>query len=312
MKLPDLRRPKLGSGATGSTTRRAGVGLPRGVEDVYRDMRDRRLLLPALGLVIGIVAVPVALSSSREEPPPAAPFVEPEGAEAVAPAVFTEQQIGVRDYRERLGELKSKNPFAGNFTAPGDAADVGAIADPPAAAPPAPEPGTTTPPPASSPPPESSPEGPAGGPLAPTPDEPGSQPPGDVGESGSGDRGPALVLAPRLDVLAGPVGERKRIENAKVGALLPTRRKAPIAMFLGISGDRESAHFAVSGNVTETSGKGNCNPGRRDCEFLKLGVGEKQYFTYGPEAARYSIKVTDIREVVEERREVAPEQAQTP
>ena len=43
------------------------------LSNLYRDMRDRRLLLPALALVVALIAVPVALSSSSATtaPPPA-------------------------------------------------------------------------------------------------------------------------------------------------------------------------------------------------------------------------------------------------
>ena len=82
-------------------------------------MRDRRLIIPALALVVAIIAVPIALWS-RSEGGTAAPAACPARAdprEAAAPAVLTEQ-LGVRDYRERLEQLKSKNPFTERFTFP--------------------------------------------------------------------------------------------------------------------------------------------------------------------------------------------------
>jgi hypothetical protein len=122
----------------------------------------------------------------------------------------------------------------------------------------------------------------------------------DGGSSSGGDE--ILVLAPRIDVRGGPVGNRKRVKGVKIGDLVPDERKAPIAMFLGVSEDLKRAQFAVSGDVTETEGDGQCHPRANDCEFLRLREDEKQYFTFEDE--RYSLKVTDIREVVVERRKL--------
>ena len=61
---------------------------PKFLANVYRDLRDRHLLIPALGLLAAIVAVPFLLGkSSRSDtsPPPAAVSTE---ASATQPAVL--------------------------------------------------------------------------------------------------------------------------------------------------------------------------------------------------------------------------------
>lgn len=295
MKLPDLSRLKPESKPGGAAKSRAQLKLPRAVEDVYRDMRDRRLLVPALLLVIAIVAVPIALGATREEPPAPQVVVDADGAEAVAPAVLTEEPVGVRDYRERLDELQSKNPFKAAFkAAPAEVADATEITEPTLPSSGSPSSGAPDPAPSGSSLPPSAPA-----PIAPT-------------SSGGGDARPApapkteiRVMEPRLDVVAGRAGKTREITNVKVADLLPSKDKAPIAMFMGISGNLKFAHFAVSDNVTDTRGDGNCTPRADDCEFLRLGLGKKRVFLYGPSAKRYSIKITDIREVVAERRKVA-------
>ena len=145
MKLPSLPKPSLPkrkpkSDAAADAEPKAAqtqVRVPRAVEDLYRDMRDRRLLLPALALIVAIVAVPFLLTTPKEPAPVPAAFQPPEGSEAVAPAVLAEEEVGVRDYRKRLDELKSKNPFADSFTLPGNSGDSGGgeLVDPSAASP---------------------------------------------------------------------------------------------------------------------------------------------------------------------------------
>lgn len=300
MKLPSLPKPSLKTKSKASA--KPHLRVPRALEDLYRDMRDRRLIVPAVALIVAIVAVPVALKAPKEDPPAAVAFTAPEGSEAVTPAVLAEQPIGVRDYRERLDELKSKNPFASNFSFPQSNGGDGT----------------------------EDPASPGAG-LVPTLDTGGSgsggptlqntdtvqpdNPTGDAateqsadsassGNAGGGSGGKVLILAPRIDVSAGAFGNRKDIENVEVGDLLPDRRKAPIVIFLGATDNLKFANFLVSSDVTETAGDGRCQPRANDCEFLRLAQGEKRSFLYEPTGRRYVVKVTDIREEVVDRRKV--------
>ena len=78
-------------------------------------MRDRRLIIPAVALLVAIAAVPIVLGSSSESSvTPPATVADPD-AVAVEPAVLAVQEIGVRDYRKRLSELEQKNPFGSRF-----------------------------------------------------------------------------------------------------------------------------------------------------------------------------------------------------
>jgi hypothetical protein len=40
------------------------VRAPQLLTDLYRDLRDRRLMVPAVALAVALIAVPMALSSS--------------------------------------------------------------------------------------------------------------------------------------------------------------------------------------------------------------------------------------------------------
>ena len=93
---------------------------PEFLSDVYRDLRDRHLLLPRLALLIALIAVPILLKGS--DPPP---HRAPGGAGAdrgksssLTAAVLADDAVSVRNYRKRLEELKSKNPFKPQFEVP--------------------------------------------------------------------------------------------------------------------------------------------------------------------------------------------------
>ena len=94
---------------------------PQLLTDLYRDLRDRRLLLPAAVLAVALIAVPVALSSSAATAPTTPPTAPDAGASlrqtATEPAVLT-RELGVTEYRKRLQALQSKNPFRQQFTLP--------------------------------------------------------------------------------------------------------------------------------------------------------------------------------------------------
>jgi hypothetical protein len=295
MKRPDLSKLKPKPKPKRAAKPRAQIKAPQFVEDLYRDMRDRRLLLPALALIIAIVAVPVALSASKEPAPAPVAAVPPEGAEAVAPAVLAETPGGIRDYRERLDELKSKNPFE-SAAAEAAAATSGDPAD--VIVTPSGDPASST---STSTATSTSTTSPTDTSL-PT-DDPA--PP-----SGGGDDEPKpeiLVAQPRLDVEAGRAGEARLIDDVKPGDLLPSKREAPIAMFLEASANLKFAHFAISENVSRATGQGRCRPRPNDCEFLRLSEGEKRTFVYGEDGDRYTLKVTNIREVLVKPRKASAE-----
>jgi hypothetical protein len=299
MRMPSLPKPSLPkrtpkSDAAADAKPKAAktqVRVPRAVEDLYRDMRDRRLLLPALALVVAIVAVPILLTTPKEPAPAPAAFQPPEGSEAVAPAVLAEEEVGVRDYRKRLDELKSKNPFADSFNPPsesGDSSSGGELVDPASTSPTSPVPTSST---SSS---DAVDTSQSSGDASATADS--------SSDDGSGDE--ILILAPRVDVHAGKFGKPRDIEGVETGDLLPSRKTAPVVMLVGVSDDLKFATFLVSDDVTETNGDGSCRPGRNDCEFLRLAEGEKRTFVYGSQERKYVVKVTDIREVIVDRRKV--------
>ena len=283
MKLPELptRMPK-------APTSGGGVKAPAFLTDLFKDMRDRRLIIPAVALLVAIFAVPVLLSSSPAPsvvPPP--PATDPAAA-AVEPGVLAVEELGVRDFHKRLDAMDRKNPFgdrfepkateatAGELVEPspvdtGAAADVGGGGATPVA-----DGGTISGTDASAPT------------VAPSSD-PGSN----TGTSAPVEAREQFVLVPRVDVKVGIVDRerRKSLDEVKPGDLLPSKQ-APVAMYLGNSDDSENAEFLVSRDVERVNGEGDCRP-QNDCEFLKLADGSSAYLRFA-DGNRYVITVTDI------------------
>jgi len=267
MKMPELgkRKPKTPSSGGGR------IKPPAFVSDLMKDMRDRRLIIPAVALLIAIVAVPMLLTSDPEPVVPAPPAVVDPDAAALEPGVLAVQEVGVRDFRKRLDSLARKNPFNDRFVP--DEPKAGSEGD---LAPPDDPTGDAIDPPKGSP--DISPDVPE--PTAPVA-------PGEPQES--------FVLVPRVNVEVGIVGrdQTDSMENVKPGDVLPGK-KAPTALFLGNTDDGDFAEFLVSRDVTQVRGDGECRPGQNKCEFLRLADGEKALLRYGQDAKRYSIRVTNI------------------
>lgn len=297
MKLPKLELPGKGKGAgklggAGKAAKSRSVTAPPLVENVYRDLRDRNLLIPVVVLLVALIAVPVLLRSSAEPAAPAAVPVVPEDATAVEPAVLAEQLGGVRDYRKRLDALKQSNPFDQQFLTPTPKAEAiedtesSSIVDAAAGA------GTTG----------ADAIGSTGTPVGDpgTVDTPPSTTPSD-GDDGDGGASDKRFYSFRVDVVVAHDGKRKKYEAVRPGQLVPDR-DTPIAMFLGSPISTEWARFILSSDVGATEGDGHCAPSANNCQFLKLALDEKRVVEYGPDAEKYSITVTDIRRVVVEGR----------
>jgi len=240
---------------------------PAFVGDVYRDLRDRRLLIPAVALLVALVAVPIVLAAPdpAPPPPPATADVEPTAA---APAVLAEGP-GVRDYRERLEALKEKNPFDQKFTVPepesADIGEPGAGAD---AGPGSSVPGGTTAPPATLPGDGTSPVGPTS-PI----DEPRSEP--------SKPKIKRTWFTWEVDVVVGPVGDTKTRTGLRAPELLPTRSN-PVVALVGVGTHGNRVTFLLSNEVTATAGDGACAPSQASCDFLTLRPGQERKITVTP------------------------------
>ena len=275
MTMPNIPTPKLKGLKRGSSS---GIQTPRFVSDLLKDMRDRRLVIPAVALLVAIVAVPFVLSASPEPATPPAPLAADPQAAAVEPAVLAVQEAGVRDFRERLDALDRKNPFGDRFEqeAESSGAEESALLAPEDSGSSSPSPSV---PDVSEPAPDSS-----------SGVEPGGTTPPPV--SGSDEE--QFVLVPRIDVEVGIVDRdrRRSIDGVKSGDLLPSK-ETPVAMFLGNNDDGSVADLLVSRDVSRVNGEGKCKPSRNNCEFLRMEDGDSAYLRFA-DGNRYVITVRNI------------------
>jgi hypothetical protein len=261
---------------------------PALLKDLYRDLRDRRLLIPAVALVVALVAVPVLLSTDS---PSAAPPAPPPPAEATAaqPAVLAET-AGVRDYRKRLEALKSKNPFEQKFALP--TPESVALADDGSGSSSSADPATGSLGAAST----STSSGSSGGDLptaSPTPPVP--QPaPGSVKHT-------RRLITRVVDVTLGPLGETKAYDNVRYTDLLPSN-EVPIVAYFSASPNAKRAAFLLSAGVVSSDGDGTCAPSPESCYYLVMKPGDQRYLHYQPEGATevvvYRFKLRKIEEKV--------------
>jgi hypothetical protein len=234
----------------------SGIQSPQILTDLYRDLRDRRLLPLVLVLVVGMAVVPIALSSSAEPAPPTPlPPVNAAAKSNVPTAPITVSSPGVRDYKRRLADDSSKDPFVQLFVPPAapSATDTGAGTG-----------GAT-----------SGGGGTAGQTTAP-------------GTTGGGTEPQPQTQSKfyyyRLKVRAGQVGTELKLHES-VGPLDPLPSKqVPAAQFLGVTLDSgfnaKTAVFLVNYGVSSVDGEGSCTFAGTYCQLLTLKPGQHEDFTW--------------------------------
>ncbi len=281
---------------------------PRFLNDIYRDLRDRHLLVPAVALIVALIAVPVLLRKPAEVVPPAAVPAVSSNSSAVTSAVLVDDTVDVRDYRKRLAKLKSKNPFEQHFGVDqgvsgngGGSGDQATTTDTGTELPAAPDDTGAAPAPAPTAPADTSP----------SPDVSGGAPT-DTGSPGDTAAEPddtkpvqpeVRFYAGRVDVTVGPIGKGKDIDNVKYLTFLPDD-DAPIAAFIGLTGrgEGEGAVFALTSLAEVGKGDGRCAQQKpAPCQFLTLKPGESRYIKYEGKTYRLNVRATDIVRVPDPR-----------
>jgi hypothetical protein len=257
---------------------------PQLLTDLYRDLRDRRLLLPALALVVALIAVPMVLSSSASPTstaPPTSPEASAPDTGTAAEAAVLTRQLGVTAYKKRLDRFNSKNPFRQQFTLP----EVTSKVDQSSVT----EPLTTG----------VTPSG-GGSSTASSTAEPStsSASPGGSTDTppsgGSGGSTEPTLFVFQADLAIGPPGDLSRRKSVELGKLLPSEAKAMIA-FSGATEDMKHALVLITDDVSSVTGDGRCVPGPANCKLLKLKVGDEANLAYAPESDRtYKLKLFGI------------------
>jgi hypothetical protein len=271
------------------------VKAPKILSDIVSDLRDRHLLLPAIALVVALVAIPVLLSSESEPvpPPPAAGLAASGDAATQLESAVISDTSGVRNYRKRLKLARSQNPFKQQFATPtkasvsiqdsttdapsgggGSSVDAGEVsADSASATESSVTEATTTD--------ETTLNEQTTNETNTTIDEQQVKP-------------QTRFYAGRVDVAIGKLGDVKEIDDVRYLDFLPSDRE-PVVSFISLDGAGKSAVFALSRDIVSTSGDGTCTPKEVDgCEMLTLKVGDERLLKYA-DGTTFRLKLLETR-----------------
>jgi hypothetical protein len=253
------------------------------LQNVWRELVQRRLLPVAVLLVGALVAVPFLLSKDPA-PAPAAPAVptanaaQQSGAELKDPVVSLVADGTPAKRRRVLGY--SKNPFE-----PAAAPKVKAAATP--------NPGTAITVPGDTGKSDSS-----GGSSSPAADAPSAPAAPVAPTTGTDKPAPRKYELYSLTVRFGP-SDSESLEKMNLPRLkaLPSA-KDPLLVYLGPGKGGKSAVFMVDASL-EPQGDGTCDPSPVNCETIELREGETQFFDVVDEAgnttAQYQLDLIKIK-----------------
>jgi len=265
--------------------------------DLYKDLRDRRLL-PLLGLLlVAIVATPFLLGGGSDEvtspvAPPAGGVVAQDASLTVAPAA-----PGLREPSKRLAGRAAKDPFvqkyAGQVLNEGSApVGEGAGAEGGSGG-------------------EAVVEGSVGGggSSSPAPESTPAEPSGSGGSSTTQPNdGELRIYTFAVDLLVSHTevsesGKKKMSEPEKRTEVLPTTplpgKRSPALTYLGVDPKTaKQALMLVSPEVESLLGDGTCVSGTSSCQLLALRPGSPEVVEYGPNGVRFKIEVLKIYPVI--------------
>jgi hypothetical protein len=291
----------------GPEFKKPDLKVPALLADLYRDLRDHRLL-PLVALILAaLVAVPFLLSASASPPPaPIASSAEPLPG---APAGGAETRLtvvkatpGLREPGKRLSRLRAKDPFRQHYTNPPrtqEAAPSGttsATTEAPLVSTTPTEPESTSAPSATTTPP---------------PNESGGSSPGKSGSAG-GNQGSTgqeglVFYTFAIDVKITRTETKKdggkdtsepQIRHRVLPATPLPGEKAQVVTYMGISPTTRKPLLLVSTDVTAVFGEGKCVAGSDSCQLLEVEPEFPETFVYGPNDVRYKINVLKVEPVV--------------
>jgi hypothetical protein len=243
------------------------------LQDVWHDLRAKRLWPVAALLALAIIAIPVVLTESSADPSESAP---PPAANAV-PTDGPKVQLDTADAESSgvgsaLDVFAAKDPFKPPraVTSSSSTADSGAAA------------GAT--------------------------DDSGATPGGGGGtapDDGGGIVAPGQPIAPDgptptveyeyvADITFWQDDKRRKLRGMRKLDMLPNPA-APVLIFMGASENGGNAVFLVDSTL-KTAGEGRCEPSRSNCAFVHVGPGSEHSFT-NDLGDSYRLRVDEIRRV---------------
>lgn len=252
--------------------------VPQVVQDLYWDLRDRRLL-PLIALVIvAIIAVPFLLGESEKPAEKVAPPPAANGSSArEASLTVLPAEPGLREKSKRFAHRSPKNPFNQHFTGPvfnkGSAPIEGSSGESSVTG------GTG----------ESSP----GTGTVTVPSSPGSGlGPGEVQLYSFG----INISVAHTEVAEDgsmKMGAPEIREKVKRGTPLPGK-KAPVLTFLGVDTGLKNALMLVSTEATSLYGDNQCAAGTATCQLLTLEPNTPEVVEFGENGARYKFELLKV------------------
>lgn len=257
---------------------------------IWEDIKQKRLAPVAIGLAVALLAMPVVML--RGGGGGEVESLLPLGAATGKPATEVEVAQEGDGRGSNLGSYKPRDPFEGKLRGgskpkggdPSGSAivpEAGGGSDGGGSSPggaPKPGGGTATP---------SVPDSGGGGGAT------GGSPPGSSRES----KPQRAFYNFRLDVKFGRPGREKRYRSLSRMSFLP-RPSLPVAMYMGVSEERDRAVFVVHGGMSH-QGHGVCVPSGAKCHFLELKVGRDHYFSANDREFR--MKLIGIKRVRADR-----------
>ena len=259
--------------------------VPQVLQDLYWDLRDRRLL-PLIALVIvAIVAVPFLLGEGEKPAEKVTPPPSANGSSArEASLTVLPAEPGLREPSKRLAHRSAKNPFKQHFTAPvfnkgsapieegssGESSVTGTS-------------GSGGSSPASEPVP------------VPVPSGSGSLQPGEVQLYSFG-IDISVAHTEVTDSGAKKMGAPEIRKNVERGTPLPGK-KAPVLTFIGATTDLKNALMLVSTEATSLFGDNECAAGTATCQLLTLEPNTPEVVEYGENGARYKFELLKVEPI---------------
>lgn len=292
---PDLKMPDLKS-----------MKVPPVLQDLYQDLRDRRLLPLVALILVAIVATPFLLGGGAEEEPAPAPAVPLEASTSSAEGrslTVVEAQPGVRDYRKRLRHRRATNPFKPHYTGPVLAGTQ--LNGPPetssnSSSTTSESSGSVTVESGSSP---SSGSAPASSGGAPAETGGGNGHAGNGNSGSTTDAGQLTFFAFAIDVKitktkTEPDGSKSKPEEIEKERVLPPAalpgEKTQVVTYMGISPKTKKPLLLVSEEVESVFGETECLAGNGRCQLIEVEPKMPVTFVYGENKVRYKIVVEKI------------------
>lgn len=290
---PELKRPDLRS-----------LKVPAGLDDLYQDLRDRRLLPLIALLLVAIVATPFLLGGGSDEALTPEVGVPPEASTSSVSGTslpVVEAQPGLRDYRKRLRHRQAHDPFKPQYTGPvlagtqlGGSSETTAISGESTTGESS---GSTSGESAPAPAPASSGGSSGGAPAGP---ETGGA------DSGGGGAGQPTFYAFAIDVTVTKTttdsnGKKSKPEAIERNRVLPPAglpgEKTQVVTYMGISPKTKKPLFLVSEEVESVFGETDCLAGAGRCQLLEVELNMPVTFVFGESKARYKLVVQKIEAV---------------